>query len=273
VQLHGFEAFEAASWCAAVSAAKRKQAKAEKAAKAAAAAAAGTAPGGSLLATTVTCPAALDAGGSSGRPSSSSSGASSTASDESIPSGISSGAGPASAMTHTSAFARGQQAAPGGLLLHSGAGASATLQPAGSSFLQTAGSSMPHAIIEEPLMPASPPAGTAAVLADVTPQRGGDQDSCPHGLALHLGLLAPAMSVPVIGSDGALALTGRSGSRSGAARGGSSSRRGSSDDGGRDEDGSERRGGGKVPRWLRRVLHLGGPWHSALPASLFMGII
>jgi hypothetical protein len=170
------------------------------------------------------------------------------------------------------------------------------LQPGSSSaaahyhpLLSPAGSSLPHAIVEEQARPlaASGSNGSTAmegveqggsgvnaarpssnrstrrssscpgegVYGDQRPARSGSS-SHQHGRASYSsgGALQNAMSVPV-------------GSSSGGSVGGRSSR-----DGSEREEG-EGSGRSKVGRWLRRVLHLEGPWRGAMPAGVFMGVV
>lgn len=314
VQLHGFEAFEAASWCAAVSAAKRKKAKQEAAARAAATAAAS---GGGGLTPMASCPAALTVPESSSRPSSSgsstgaaagSSGSSDGGSDV-APSGgqvdIDSSIAPSAFATATATAAvTGVTGCPSGTAAVSPLLASAVsdpqpalssltnstsshfgmfgLHPVPSHLLQTAGSSIPHAVIEEQQQTAAAAAAavspvSAATAAVAGGSRGSTRrsSSCPgerggpgypvsdgtssgghhhRGSYSSSGGLQTAMLVP----------SGSSSARS--------SRDGSSSQGDR-EDGGEGDKRGKMGRWLRRVLHLEGPWRGAMPAGVFMGVV
>lgn len=174
------------------------------------------------------------------------------------------------------------------------------LQPGGASaahyhpLLSPAGSSLPHAIVEEQARPLAAGSGSSGSNGSI-PMEGVEQggsgvnaarpsstrstrrsSSCPgegvygdqrpgsstrssshqHGRASYSsgGALQNAMSVPV-------------GSSSGGSVGGRSSR-----DGSEREEG-EGSGRSKVGRWLRRVLHLEGPWRGAMPAGVFMGVV
>jgi hypothetical protein len=156
------------------------------------------------------------------------------------------------------------------------------LHPVPSHLLQTAGSSIPHAVIEEQQQTAAAAAAavspvSAATAAVAGGSRGSTRrsSSCPgerggpgypvsdgtssgghhhRGSYSSSGGLQTAMLVP----------SGSSSARS--------SRDGSSSQGDR-EEGGEGDKRGKMGRWLRRVLHLEGPWRGAMPAGVFMGVV
>lgn len=287
VQLHGFEAFEAASWCAAVSAAKRKKAKQEAAARAAAAAAAAAPTGTGSLTPTASCPAALPM--TESRPSSSGSstgGASSsgTSSDggcelqvprdtaADVQHDADTSIAPSAFATATAAVT-GCPADPHLLMSHASEPTPAlSTHPSGTDThlgmfgLQPGGNSIPHAVLEEPPAPTSTPTAAHGSRSSSSSTR--RSSSCPgeHYDRPRSDQAAPRASYS---SGLQMAMSVPSGSSLGAARG---SRDGGSSQGDR-EEGAEGDKRGKVSRWLRRVLHLEGPWRGAMPAGVFMGVV
>lgn len=316
VQLHGFEAFEAASWCAAVSAAKRKKAKQEAAARAAAAAAAAASACAGSLVPMASCPAAL-ASGTESRPSSSgSSTGGATSSDggcdlqgsgrdvspEPVHGTARVHGDAAAAHMAPSAFATATAAVTGcpadavrPLLSHavseptpdlttacshhpaSGPQAhrSSTSTPPNAGRAAAASSSeededaAPLGSIDGPRGYGSSSNSSSARRSSSCPGEGFDRyhhggfngggvgvgHSAAHSRASYTSGLQSVQSVPHGSSSSSMDVRGGGGMMG-------------SDDG---TDGGDRRG--KVTRWLRRVLHLEGPWRGAMPAGVFMGVV
>jgi hypothetical protein len=296
VQLHGFEAFEAASWCAAVSAAKRKKAKQEAAACAEAAAALAAANGGGLT-PMASCPAALSmpesrpssSDGSSPAAAGSSDGSSSDVAPDALHSTAQHDAGasvaPSAFATATASAAAAMSGCPGASLLTSAVsepypGPATTLVSSSSSSgggsalgmfgLQAAGSSVPHALIEGNASGSARHISSTRHPSSHASDGSRRRSSCP-GERLEEAAGAAA-------GRGGQGVRSRPASTSGLQQAqsmplGSSSSGGASSSGGEREEG-EGDGRGKVGRWLRRVLHLEGPWKAGVPiAGVFMGVV